>query len=138
MSNRNIRNFLYEFLTFQSQKFSGFFLKENFWYSQNVRTVSAEINSHLSIHKGPDTLLYQVHLKGLPKKCVAFNTETQMILRWNVCFLVPPSVVSGMKEAQGKLTGDVFKRGHTGDELWGATGLHRGCKGYTSSRRPAS
>uniref|UniRef100_A0A3B5MQ31 Thioredoxin domain-containing protein 12 n=1 Tax=Xiphophorus couchianus TaxID=32473 RepID=A0A3B5MQ31_9TELE len=26
-------------------------------------------------------------------------------------------VVSGMKEAQEKLTGEVFKRGHTGDEL---------------------
>lgn len=27
------------------------------------------------------------------------------------------AVVSGMKEAQDKLTGDAFKRGHTGDEL---------------------
>lgn len=27
------------------------------------------------------------------------------------------SVVSSMKEAQEKLTGDAFKRGHTGDEL---------------------
>lgn len=30
---------------------------------------------------------------------------------------IPCSVVSGMKEAQEKLTGDAFKQGHTGDEL---------------------
>lgn len=35
-----------------------------------------------------------------------------------VC-MFPASVVSGMKEAQEKLTGDAFKQGHTGDELWG-------------------
>lgn len=29
-----------------------------------------------------------------------------------------PTVVSGMKEAQGKLTGDAFKQTHSADELW--------------------
>ena len=29
----------------------------------------------------------------------------------------PPAVVSGMKEAQEKLTGDAFRNTHVGDEL---------------------
>lgn len=33
-----------------------------------------------------------------------------------------------MKEAQEKLTGDAFKRGHTGDELWGGRNRHQAAR----------
>lgn len=43
--------------------------------------------------------------------------ETEIIKDFLCVHLLFLSVLSGMKEAQEKLTGDAFKQGHTGDEL---------------------